>query len=154
MQAKVGLSFVSIANAKGNVTAENPNFNFSTTQTAAHSAWSSLLGKIGIAGGTSAQQTVFYTALYHSLLHPNVISDSNGQYVGVNGAVHTVDSGHSAEYSNFSGWDIYRTQAQLVRAGRSVGVLRHSAVDGRRLRDRRHVPQVDEEQRRDVRHGR
>ena len=113
VQAKVGTSFVSIANAKANVTSENPNFNFATTQSAAHSAWSSLLGRIGIAGGTSAQETVFYTALYHALLHPNVISDSNGQYIGVNGAVHTVGSGHSAEYSNFSGWDIYRSQAQL-----------------------------------------
>ncbi len=93
VQAKVGVSFVSIANAKANVTAENPNFNFSSTQSAAHNAWSSLLGRIGIAGGTSAQETVFYTALYHALLQPNVISDTNGQYMGVNGAVHTVGSG-------------------------------------------------------------
>jgi predicted alpha-1,2-mannosidase len=113
VQAKVGVSFVSIANAKANIAAENPNFNFAATQSAAHSSWDALLGRIGIAGGTSAQQTVFYTALYHALLHPNVISDSNGQYMGVNGAVHTVGSGHSAEYSNFSGWDIYRAQAQL-----------------------------------------
>ena len=113
VQAKVGISFVSVANARANIAAENPNFNFSATQNAAHSAWSSLLGRIAVAGGTSAQQTVFYTALYHALLHPNVISDSNGQYVGVNGAVHSVGSGHSAEYSNFSGWDIYRSQAQL-----------------------------------------
>jgi len=113
VQAKVGISFVSIANAKANIAAENPNFNFSATQSAAHTAWDALLGRIAIAGGTSAQQTVFYTSLYHALLHPNVISDSNGQYLGVNGAVHTVGSGHSAEYSNFSGWDIYRAQAQL-----------------------------------------
>jgi predicted alpha-1,2-mannosidase len=113
VQAKVGVSFVSIANAKADIAAENPNFNFSATQSAAHSAWNSLLGKIDVAGGTASQQTVFYTALYHALIHPNVISDSNGQYLGVDGAVHTVGSGHSAEYSNFSGWDIYRTQAQL-----------------------------------------
>jgi predicted alpha-1,2-mannosidase len=113
VQAKVGISFVSVANARANVSAENPNWNFAATQSAAHSAWDSLLGRIAVGGGTSAQQAVFYTALYHALLHPNVISDSNGQYVGVNGAVHTVGSGHSAEYSNFSGWDIYRAQAQL-----------------------------------------
>ena len=67
-----------------------------------------MLGRVGIAGGTSAQQTVFYTALYHASLHPNIISDVNGQYPGFNGSVQTVDSGHSAEYGNYSGWDIRR----------------------------------------------
>ncbi|HEV2635108.1 MAG TPA: lectin [Actinocrinis sp.] len=111
--AKVGISYVSIANAVTNRTTENPNWNFSTTQAAAASAWNSVLGKVQIAGGTSAQEAVFYTALYHSLLHPNVISDTNGQYPGFDGTVHTVDSGHSAAYANYSGWDIYRSQAQL-----------------------------------------
>jgi predicted alpha-1,2-mannosidase len=111
--AKVGVSYVSTANAKANLTSEDSGFNFAGTQSAAHSAWNAVLGKVGISGGTSAQQAQFYTALYHSLLHPNVFSDDNGQYKGVDGKVHTVDSGHSAFYTNFSGWDIYRTQAQL-----------------------------------------
>jgi predicted alpha-1,2-mannosidase len=113
VQAKVGISYVSIANAVANRTAENPNWNFSSTQSAAQSAWNSVLDKVEVAGGTASQQTVFYTALYHALLHPNVISDTNGQYPGFNGTVHTVDSGHSAEYANYSGWDVYRSQAQL-----------------------------------------
>jgi len=113
VQAKVGISYVSIANAVTNRTTENPNWNFSSTQSAAQSAWNSVLGKVQVAGGTAAQQTVFYTALYHSLLHPNVISDVNGQYPGFNGQVESVDSGHSAEYANYSGWDVYRSQAQL-----------------------------------------
>jgi predicted alpha-1,2-mannosidase len=111
--AKVGVSYVSTANAQANLTAENPGWNFSATESAAQSSWNALLGKVAIAGGTTAEQTTFYTALYHSLLHPNVFSDDNGQYPGVDGKVHTVDSGHSAFYTNFSGWDIYRTQAQL-----------------------------------------
>ncbi|MGH3155841.1 MAG: lectin [Streptosporangiaceae bacterium] len=111
--AKVGLSYVSAANAKANVAAENPGWDFTHTLAATHAAWNRLLGKIRITGGTSDQQVEFYTALYHSLLHPNVFSDDNGQYMGVDGKVHTVDSGHSAFYTNFSGWDIYRTQAQL-----------------------------------------
>ncbi len=111
--AKIGVSFVSTANATQNRTSENPNWDFASTKSAAHAAWDSLLGKVGIAGGTSAQQTVFYTALYHASLHPNLISDVNGQYPGFNGSVQSVDSGHSAEYGNFSGWDIYRSQAQL-----------------------------------------
>ena len=56
---------------------------------------------------------MFYTALYHSLLHPNVISDTNGQYPGFDGKYTRVDSGHGAAYANYSGWDIYRSQAQL-----------------------------------------
>jgi predicted alpha-1,2-mannosidase len=113
VDAKIGVSYVSIANAVANRTTENPNWNFSATQTAAEGAWNSLLGRVQVAGGTTAQQAVFYTALYHSLLHPNVISDVNGQYPGFNGAVQTVDSGHSAVYGNYSGWDVYRSQAQL-----------------------------------------
>jgi predicted alpha-1,2-mannosidase len=111
--AKVGLSYVSAANAAGNLKAENSGWNFSSTLSATQSAWNALLGKVQVSGGTSADQTDFYTALYHSLLHPNVFSDANGQYMGVDGKVHTVDPGHSAFYTNFSGWDIYRTQAQL-----------------------------------------
>jgi predicted alpha-1,2-mannosidase len=111
--AKVGLSYVSTANAAGNLQTENSGWNFASTLASTQSAWNALLGKIQVSGGTSADQTDFYTALYHSLLHPNVFSDDNGQYMGVDGKVHTVDSGHSAFYTNFSGWDIYRTQAQL-----------------------------------------
>ena len=113
LQAKVGLSYVSIANAAANRTAENPNWNFTTTQQAAHTTWNNMLGKIAITGGTSGQQTVFYTSLYHALLHPNVESDRNGQYRGFDNQVHTVASGQSAQYANYSGWDIYRSQAQL-----------------------------------------
>ncbi len=113
VQAKVGISYVSTANAVANRTAENSGWAFDTTRSAAQSAWNTQLGKVQIAGGTSDQQTVFYTALYHSLLHPNVISDTNGQYYGFDGKTHTVDSGHTAAYANYSGWDIYRSQAQL-----------------------------------------
>ncbi|WP_405833849.1 lectin [Streptomyces sp. NBC_01176] len=113
VQAKVGISYVSVANATANRTAENTGWDFNATRTAAQNAWNSALGKIQIAGGTAAQQQSFYTALYHSLLHPNVISDTNGQYYGFDGRTHTVDTGHRAAYANYSGWDIYRSQAQL-----------------------------------------
>lgn len=113
VQAKVGVSYVSIANASANRAAENPNWNFDAVRTSAHDAWDSALGKVLIGGGTSDQQKIFYTALYHSLLHPNVISDTNGQYYGFDGKTHSVDSGHRAAYANYSGWDIYRSQAQL-----------------------------------------
>jgi predicted alpha-1,2-mannosidase len=113
IQAKVGISYVSAANAVANRTAENPGWNFTGTESSAQQAWNSLLGRVSIAGGTTAQQTVFYTALYHSLLHPNIISDTNGQYYGFDSKTHVVDPGHGAAYANYSGWDVYRSQAQL-----------------------------------------
>ncbi|MBR7826736.1 lectin [Actinospica sp. MGRD01-02] len=113
VQAKVGISYVSGANAVANRKAENPGWNFNSTKAAAASAWNKQLDQIRIEGGTVDQDTVFYTALYHASLHPNVVSDVNGQYPGFDGKVHTVDSGHAAVYGNYSGWDIYRSQAQL-----------------------------------------
>src|SRR5262249_11758720 len=52
-------------------------------------------------------------ALYHVLLHPNVFSDDNGEYMGFDNKVHSVPDGH-AQYANYSGWDIYRSQVQLA----------------------------------------
>ncbi|MFJ3233938.1 lectin [Streptomyces sp. NPDC086787] len=113
VQAKVGISYVSVANAAANRSTENSGWNFDSVRTAAHDAWNTALGRIRIAGGTTDQQKIFYTALYHSLLHPNIISDANGQYHGFDGGTHQVDPGHAAAYANYSGWDIYRSQAQL-----------------------------------------
>ena len=113
VNARVGISFTSDANAKANRDAEVPNFDFDGKRTAAHNAWNDVLSRIQTSGGTTAQQHVFYTSLYHALLHPNVFSDANGQYMGFDNAVHTVASGH-AQYANYSGWDIYRSQAQLI----------------------------------------
>ncbi|WP_406314319.1 lectin [Streptosporangium sp. NBC_01639] len=113
VHAKVGVSYVSEANAAANRAAENPGWDFNATRQAAHNAWNDMLGKIQISGGTSDQQKVFYTALYHSLLHPNVYSDVNGQYTGFDRRVHAVSGNQRAQYATFSGWDIYRSQSQL-----------------------------------------
>jgi predicted alpha-1,2-mannosidase len=114
VNVRVGISFVSLANAQANLNAENPSgTSFDTARQRAHDAWNAELGRIAITGGSAAQQATFYTALYHSLLHPNVFSDVNGQYTGMDQQVHTVASGH-AQYANFSGWDVYRSQLQLV----------------------------------------
>jgi predicted alpha-1,2-mannosidase len=112
VQAKVGISYVSSANAKRNRTVENPGWDFDATAAAAHTAWNDQLKKIAVTGGSATDQTVFYTALYHALLHPNVYSDVNREYMGFDGQPHRAPAGHT-EYANFSGWDIYRSQAQL-----------------------------------------
>ncbi|MEV5754392.1 lectin [Actinoallomurus sp. NPDC052308] len=111
--ARVGLSFTSDAEAQANRDAEVRTPSFEHVRAAARTAWNAALGRIRVAGGTLAQRHVFYTALYHALLHPNVMSDADGRYMGFDNAVHRVAHGH-AQYANYSGWDIYRAQAQLL----------------------------------------
>ncbi len=110
---QVALSYVSTAGALNNLKAENAHFDLARTAEAARETWDAQLGKIGINGGTSAEQSTFYTALYHALLHPSLFSDVDGGYPGYDGKVHKAVGGHQ-EYSDFSGWDIYRSQIPLV----------------------------------------
>ncbi len=112
--AKVGISYVSDANAVLNRTTEDPGWDFNAVKNAAHRSWQTTLDKVAVGGGTPTQQTVFYTALYHSLLDPSVYSDVNGQYLGMDGQVHTVVAPQTAQYANYSGWDIYRSEIQLL----------------------------------------
>ncbi|MEV5789727.1 GH92 family glycosyl hydrolase [Streptomyces sp. NPDC052192] len=115
VNVKVGISYVSQAGAAANLAAENPpHRSFASVESAAHRAWRDRLGAIGVGGGTDGDRTTFYTALYHSLLHPNVISDADRRYRGADDKVHTVSRGHAAQYGTFSGWDVYRSQVQLL----------------------------------------
>jgi predicted alpha-1,2-mannosidase len=111
---RVGISYVSLANARANLRAEQPQAEVDAVARDAAAAWDRALGRIRVDGGTAQQLTVFYTALYHSLLHPNVFSDVDGRYAGFDGRVHHVEPGQGAQYANFSGWDVYRSQLQLV----------------------------------------
>jgi predicted alpha-1,2-mannosidase len=113
VQTTVGLSYVSNADAKLNRTTESPTFSYAKTAAAATASWNTILSKIQVGGGDTASEQTFYTAMYHALLHPNVFSDVNGKYAGFDGQVHTAAKGH-AEYANYSGWDIYRSQVQLA----------------------------------------
>ncbi|MFD7813059.1 GH92 family glycosyl hydrolase [Streptomyces sp. NPDC059785] len=115
VNVKVGISYVSQAGAAANLAKENPpKRSFASVQQAARKAWRERLGAIRVGGGAEADRTTFYTALYHALLHPNVISDADRRYRGPDGEVHTVGRGHGAQYGTFSGWDIYRSQVQLL----------------------------------------
>jgi predicted alpha-1,2-mannosidase len=113
LHIKVGISYVSAANATSNLEKEIPGWNLAKVQSDAQEAWSTVLDHAVVEGGSEPQRRVFYTALYHSLLHPTVFSDVNGEYLGFDGSVHRVAAGHN-HYANFSGWDIYRTQVQLI----------------------------------------
>ena len=112
---RVGISYVSEDNARANLAAENrAGTPMQRIRDRATDAWRQMLGRVRIGGGTTDQRTIFYTALYHALLHPNVFSDANGEYRGFDQQTHRVTGRQRAQYANFSGWDVYRSQLQLV----------------------------------------
>jgi predicted alpha-1,2-mannosidase len=105
---KVGISYVSIANARQNLDAEIPDWNFNRVRVEAQNEWNRELSRIEVEGGSRDDKVKFYTALYHTLIHPNIISDVNGEYplMGRNGVGKV--SGRE-RYTIFSLWDTYRT---------------------------------------------
>ena len=126
---KVGISFVSTQDAMQNLRSEDPGWSVQQVSTQAHNRWNALLGRIAVQGGTAAQEHTFYTALYHSLLFPNVVSDVSGRYEGSDGKVHT--AGNREVYANFSEWDIYRSEVQLesLLDPHAVGDMVQSLLD-------------------------
>ncbi|MGH8781398.1 GH92 family glycosyl hydrolase [Paraburkholderia sp.] len=109
---KIGISYVSVANAKDNLAKENPTWDFNGVKALAEQTWNTRLNAIQATGGTRDATTKFYTALYHALWAPSVFSDANGQYIGFDNTVHSVAHGH-AQYTSFSGWDVYRSLIPL-----------------------------------------
>lgn len=114
VEMKVAISYVSEADAFANLAAEDPGWDFARVAAAAHADWNRALSRIAVAGGTHDQQVEFYSALYHSLLHPNVFSDANGRYIGFDDKVHSLPKTQTDQYANFSGWDIYRSEIPLL----------------------------------------
>ena len=109
---QMGVSFVSIENARENLNAEQQGKDFDSIHAQAVEKWNNDLGRICIEGGTKEQQTIFYTALYHALIHPSIISDVNGEYPKMeNGETGKSDY---IRYTVFSLWDTYRNLHQLL----------------------------------------
>jgi predicted alpha-1,2-mannosidase len=112
LQVRVGVSFTSVAGARANLRAEAAGRSFEAVRAAARARWRQALGRVAVQGGRRADRVTFHTALYHALLHPNVISDVDGRYPGMDGRVHVARG--FEKHGNVSGWDIYRGQQQLV----------------------------------------
>jgi predicted alpha-1,2-mannosidase len=110
---QVAVSYVSVSGALGNLAAEARTWNVDAVAARATAAWNRQLGTVAIAGGSTAAQATFYTALYHASLEPSLFSDADGDYAGFDEKVHQVRPGH-AQYANFSGWDIYRSEVPLL----------------------------------------
>jgi predicted alpha-1,2-mannosidase len=110
---KVAISYSSAADAWRNLDAEDPGWSTAAVAARTRAQWNRLLDRVRIGGGTPAERTEFYTALYHSLLDPSTFSDVNGDYIGFDGKIHTLPRGQT-QYANFSGWDIYRDEVPLL----------------------------------------
>jgi len=108
----VGLSFVSVEDARANLAAESAASGFGAVAKRARAAWNRSLGRIRVSGGPRRLLGTFYTALYHAMLAPRTFSDVGGSYPGMDGLVHRAR--HRIQYADFSGWDIYRSEIQLL----------------------------------------
>ena len=108
---KVGISAVDIDGARRNLDAELPGWDFDAVRAAARDRWNEALGRIEVAGGNEARRTIFYTALYHSLLAPNLFSDVDGRYRGMDREIHRADG--RRHYTVFSLWDTFRATHPL-----------------------------------------
>ena len=114
IELQMGVSFVSCENAWENLDAEQKGFAFDSVREAAAASWESDLSRILVNGGSEKDKEVFYTALYHALIHPNVVNDVNGEYpLMENDGVGKVGEGEE-RYTVFSLWDTYRNVHQLM----------------------------------------
>ena len=112
IEVRVGVSYVSTENARENLHAETQNRSFGEIREESLNIWRDELSKIRVEGGSDADLTKFYTALYHSLFHPNVFSDVNGDYRKHDSR--EVGNDKQVRYVNFSMWDTYRTLHPLL----------------------------------------
>jgi predicted alpha-1,2-mannosidase len=108
---RVGISAVSSEGALRNLQAEIRDWNFDRVKTEADRAWNAELNKIQVTGGSEAQRKVFYTALYHSMIAPNLFSDVDGQYRGRDFRIHHANG--FDYYTVFSLWDTFRAAHPL-----------------------------------------
>jgi predicted alpha-1,2-mannosidase len=111
LELRVGVSYVSVENAWLNLETELGERSFEELRDSTRASWSELLSRIQIEGGSDDEKTIFYTALYHALLHPSVFSDVDGQVPGMDGELEQVDS---TRYTVYSMWDSYRTVHPLL----------------------------------------
>jgi predicted alpha-1,2-mannosidase len=103
---KVSISAVSSANAALNLSHDIPSWDFERTLKKTQAAWNDYLNKIVVSSPNDSLLTTFYTALYHTAIHPSLYTDANGEYRGMDGKTHTTRD--FSTYTVFSLWDTYR----------------------------------------------
>lgn len=117
---RTGISYVSVDGAARNLAEESAGKSFAQVRREARRTWEDALGTVAVTGGSREDRTVFATALYHALLHPNVYDDVDGRYraygagTTMTSKVRTLREGQEHAYVTYSGWDAFRGQMQLV----------------------------------------
>lgn len=109
---KVGISFVDMQGAENNFNAEVAALNFDEVKAQARRMWNDELSRIRISGGSDEEKTIFYTALYHTMIDPRIYTDVDGRYAGAGNKIYTTD-GTFTKRTIFSGWDVFRSQFPL-----------------------------------------
>jgi predicted alpha-1,2-mannosidase len=140
---RAGISFVDADGARRNLDAEETTFD--EARAAAYTRWDAELQRVRVSGGTPTDLKTFYTALYHALLHPNVFEDVDGRYRGFDDVIR--DSGPRVQYANFSSWDTYKAQNQLlatIEPARYADMLRSELADAQQ---QGHLPRWAEQNR-------
>ena len=112
LTCKVALSSVSMENARQNMEQEAPHWDFDRYVAAADADWEKQLGKIEVKG-TEVQKEIFYTALYHTMIQPNTMSDVNGEYMAADYTTRKV-ANNETHYTTFSLWDTFRALHPLM----------------------------------------
>lgn len=108
---KVGISFVDLRGAEKNFNAEVGDNDFDTVRREAKERWNNELSRVKISGGTEDQKTIFYTALYHTMIDPRIYTDVDGRYVGGDKKIYKDTL--FTKRTVFSGWDVFRSQFPL-----------------------------------------
>ena len=111
LKTKVGISAVSVEGAQKNLEAEIPHWDFEKTKKETQEKWNKELGKIEVDMMTEEETIVFYTALYHTFLNPNIFQDVDGKYRGTDLQIHQTENFNN--YTIFSLWDTYRATHPL-----------------------------------------
>ncbi|MEL6305872.1 MAG: GH92 family glycosyl hydrolase [Bacteroidota bacterium] len=112
VEMKVGVSYVSIENARENLNKETSGKSFEQVLEETQKEWNEYLSRIEVEGGSENDKTIFYTALYHTLIHPNTLNDSNGEYPSMK--TRETLKADNIRFTVFSLWDTYRNLHQLM----------------------------------------
>lgn len=108
---QVGISFVDMDGASTNFKSELEGKDFDQVRAEAEKLWNESLSRINVQGGTDDQKTIFYTALYHTMIDPRTYTDVDGRYTGGDNKIH--ESKTFTKRTIFSGWDVFRSQFPL-----------------------------------------
>ena len=112
VEFKAGISFVDMEGARKNFEAEIASKTFDEVAGEAYAQWNRELNRIRIEGGTDEEKTIFYTALYHTMIDPRIYTDTDGRYMGADSKPRSTE-GRFTKRTVFSGWDVFRSQMPL-----------------------------------------